>query len=37
MSYRTSLETWIIQNTSFTDDSVHLAVQWCPGLVKSLN
>ena len=27
--YRT-LETWIIQNTSFTEDSVHLAVQWCP-------
>ena len=32
--YRT-LETWIIQNTSFTEDSVHLAVQWCPLSRKS--
>ena len=29
-------ETWIIQNTSsFTEDSVHLVVQWCPLSQKS--
>ena len=32
--YRT-LETWIIQNTSFIEDSVHLGVQWCPLSQKS--
>ena len=32
--YRT-LETSIIQNTSFTEDSLHLAVQWCPLSQKS--